>query len=308
MGLKALRRKIASIVDKVDGRMGVAVLDVTSGDETGVNEDELFPMASVCKTPILVGAYQQVDNGALDLAARVEIERGSRVLGSGLLNFCSEGLNPTVSDLLLLMIVVSDNAATDLVLKRVGGPAKVTAVMRKLGLSDITLNRNIKSLIKDVYVPIDPAAAKLDYYRFQALMESNKEAAERFRDPERVYSAVHEATQGRDVAAPRDIARLYGQIHRGECASAESCAAMLKTLERQQLNGRLPRNLPPHTRCCHKTGTLGSGAVCNDTGLIYIGERPIAVAVLSKDVRQEAQETNTAIARIGRAVYDHFEA
>jgi len=306
MGIKALRRKIASIVDRVDGQMGVAILDVLSGDEIGVSEEILYPMASVCKTPILVEAYRQVDRCKLALEDRVEVTRSSRVAGSGLLNYCSEGLNPTVSDLVLLMIVVSDNAATDLVLQRVGGPAKVTATMRKLGLNGITLDRTIKALIKAVHAKIDPAAAKLDYFKFQERLEGDHALAERFRDPERVFTAVHEATEGLDIATPRDIARLYGQIQRAECASAESCAAILKTLERQQLRGRLPRNLPAHTRCCHKTGTLGDGNVCNDTGLIYVGERPIAVAVLSKDVKQEAQETNSAIARIGRTVYDHF--
>lgn len=129
-----------------------------------------------------------------------------------------------------------------------------------------------------------------------------------FHDNGRVGAAIEQATTDKDLTSPRDMARLYGKIARAECANAESCEAILKTLERQQLRGRLPRNLPPDTRCCHKTGTLGYGNVCNDTGLIYAGDRPIAVAVLSKQVKLDPAETSTAIARIGRIIYDYFSA
>lgn len=308
MGIKLLRRRIASIVDRVDGRMGVAILDVTTGEEIGISSEDLFPMASACKTPILVAAYRYVDAGRLALDKRIEITRNMRVAGSGLLNFFEEGLRPTLRDLMLLMIVVSDNAATDLVLSAVNGPSSVTAEMVSLGLNHIRLNRTIYQLLNDIHVAIDPVAFGMDYHQFQNLLDENEEAAERFRDSERATAAVARATSGLDVASPRDMARLYGQIAKGECAGTESCDAILKTLERQQLRGRLPRNLPPNTRCCHKTGTLGNGNVCNDTGLIYAGERPIAIAVLSKDVNQDMANTNTAIARIGRLVYDHYSA
>jgi beta-lactamase class A len=306
MGMNVLRRKLASVVRSVNGRVGVAVQDTISGEEVGVAADEPFPMASVCKTPILVAAFRKAESGALDLGRRVAIGRSERVAGSGLLNFFDEGLQPTLRDLLLLMIVVSDNAATDLVLHEVGGPAAVTAAMRQLGLADIRLDRTIRQLLKDIHVAIDPVAAGLDYFEFEALLRDDEGAAERYRDNDRVFAAIIEITLGRDVAMPRDIARLYGQLARGECATAESCEAILKTLERQQLRGRLPRDLPPRTRCCHKTGTLGEGNVCNDTGLIFVGDRAIAVAVLSREVRQDPAETNTAIARIGRIVYDHY--
>ncbi len=286
--------------------MGVAIQDVTTGVEIGIALDDLFPMASVCKTPILVEAYRRVDAGQLALKERIEITRETRVPGSGLLNFFEEGLRPCLRDLLLLMIVVSDNSATDLVLGAVDGPQSVTSAMRGLGLDNIRLDRTIQQLLHDIHVAIDPAAEGLTFHQFRALLDSDEELEARFRDTERAFTAIQMVTTGQDVASPRDVARLYGQIARSECASPESCFAILETLERQQLRGRLPRNLPLNTRCCHKTGTLGNGNVCNDSGLIYVGDRPIAVAVLSKDVKQDPAETNTAIAKIGRIVYDHF--
>ena len=308
MRLKRLRGRIASVVDGVEGRMGVAVRDIESGEEVGIGADDLYPMASVCKTPILVEAYRQAEAGLIDLGMRVELTPETRVAGSGLLNFCDEGLKPTLRDLLLLMIVVSDNAATDLVLRAIGGPSRVTGTMASLGLGSIRMHRTIFELIHDIRVAIDPIALGMDYHAFQSLMETDERAAAIFRDRARGLRAVTIATKGRDVASPRDIARLYALIGRAECAGAESCEAIITTLERQQLKGRLPRDLPSNTRCCHKTGTLGDGSVSNDTGIIYIGDRAVAVAVLSKRVRQEPARTNAAIARIGRIVYDHFAA
>ena len=306
MGLAALRRKLQRVIAGVDGRMGAAVLDVESGEETCVGAEEFFPMASVCKTPILAATYRGVDAGTLSLDTRLEITDETRTSGSGLLNYMDEGLNPTLRDLLLLMIVVSDNAATDLVLQQVGGPQAVTAVMRELGLTEIRLDRTIKELLADISEAIDPRTRGLDYHALDKLFAETPNLQARFRDAEAVRAGIATATSGRDEATPRQMAALYGQIARTACATPESCKAIIKTLERQQLRGRLPRELPPGIRCCHKTGTLGPGTVTNDSGLIFIGERPIAVAVLSRAVVQPPAKTNTAIARIGRLVYDHF--
>jgi len=308
MGLRRLHSKLAKLIDQVDGILGISVLDVEHGEEIGIRSEEKFPLASVCKTPILVEAYRQVDAGAFSLKKRIAITRETRTAGSGLLNFCDVGLKPTLRDLLLLMIVVSDNAATDLVLAELGGPEAVTATMATLGLPEIQLNRTIRQLLGDIQACIDSRTQGLDFHALTALFDSDAELVARFHDPERVRAAIRQTTVGKDEASPRAIAHLYGQIAQSACASASSCAAILQTLERQQLRGRLPRDLPPNTRFCHKTGTLGPGTVTNDSGLLFVDQKPIAIAVLSREVVQAPSKTNTDIARIGRAVYDHFAA
>jgi len=84
--------------------------------------DEPFPMASVCKTPILVDVHRKAVAGSVSLDKRIEFTEAARTPGSGLFNFFDAGLQPTLRDLTLMMIVVSDNAATDLVLQGIGGP------------------------------------------------------------------------------------------------------------------------------------------------------------------------------------------
>ena len=306
--MEKLRRKIESLATGFAGKMGVAVRNVETGEEIGIHEREFFPMASVCKIPILVETYRQADAGILSLDERIEITEDSRTPGSGLLNFCNTGLKPTLRDLTLLMIVVSDNAATDLILERIGGPAAVTQSMRNLGLTDIRLDRGINDLISDISVAMDPLFADKSYQEIEKLYLERPELISRMREPERIGMGMRKATCDKDIATPLDINRLCARIARNECASPSSCLEILKTLERQQLRTRLPRELPTYTKVCHKTGTLGSGAVSNDSGLIYVGEKPIAVTVLSKEIQQEARLTNTVIAEIGRAVYDYFSS
>jgi beta-lactamase class A len=178
--------------------------------------------------------------------------------------------------------------------------------MRELGLEGIRLDRTIRQLLNDFHVAIDPIARGKNYFQLDRILEKDERLKALFHDNERIFAAVRATTADRDVATPMDIARLYAQIARNECAGKDACEAILKTLERQQLRTRLPRELPPRTRCCHKTGTLGTGTVSNDTGIIFVGDRPVAVAVLSREVKQDPAATNTAIARIGRVVYDHF--
>jgi beta-lactamase class A len=206
------------------------------------------------------------------------------------------------------MIVVSDNAATDLVIDRLT-MLRVNGAMRELGLRDIRLDRNIASLIGDILTAMDPRCAGVPWGEWEEFLEAHPDIKALDKDLGTSRKTVNEVAADRDVATPRAIARLCAQIAKEECATAESCAAILKILEKQQLNGRLPRDLPAFTKFPHKTGTLGSGAVVNDAGILYIDEEPVAaVAVLSRDVKNPIHETNSATAAIGLAVYEFFES
>ena len=306
MEMEALQQQIVSLVSELDGLMGVCVRDCTTGQEIGVLLDEPLPMASTCKIPILVSAYRQVEAGALDLSARIEITDDTRTWGSGLFNAFDTGLKPTLHDLLLMMIVVSDNAATDLVLSQL--PAGfVTTTMQQLGLQNIHCDRTIQRLIGDFFAALDPRLAEMKFGEWDVFVAKYPELKQKGEDLTLVREAVNVSASVQDTATVRDMARLCGQIASNSCASEASCEAMLEIMDRQVLNGRLPRHLPPFTRFPHKTGTLGSGAVVNDAGILYLEEKPAAtIAVLSRDMRSPIMDTETAMARIGRGVYDYY--
>src|SRR5579872_1180030 len=141
--MERLQETVGKIAGEIRGRMGVCVRDVKTGEEIGFQADEALPMASVCKVPILVAAYREHEAGRVDLGARVTFTEECRCFGSGLFNAFDPGLQPTWHDLLLMMIVVSDNAATDLVLDRLT-PKRATATMRDLGLANIRIDRPIR--------------------------------------------------------------------------------------------------------------------------------------------------------------------
>lgn len=303
-----LQKTIEKLVAPAEGVIGVCVQDVETGEAVGIRIDDPFPMASVCKTPILVTAYRQVDAGTLDLAERLELTDERRGFGSGLLNFFDSGLQPTLRDLLHLMIIVSDNAATDLVLGRIGGPATVTKTMRELGLEAIRVDRTIAQLLGDYFTALEPQLEGMRYGEWNDRKAAIAGLEERSEDLEIVREAVNTASADRDLSSPRDMARLCTLIAQDQCATPESCSAMRDILGRQQLNGRLPRHLPAYWRFPHKTGTLGSGAVVNDAGILYQKGRPVAtVAVFCQNMRDPIHQTETRLAEIGRAVWDHYD-
>ena len=102
------------------GVMGVAARNLDTGEELAVNADLRFPTASTIKTAVMVEAYHQAAEGTLPLDSVIALRQADKVGGSGVLNGLHEGLSLTVADLVHLMIVVSDNTATNLLVTRLG--------------------------------------------------------------------------------------------------------------------------------------------------------------------------------------------
>ncbi len=301
-----LLTKIEGLSGQIDGKFAVCVLDIETQREIGILLDEPLPMASVCKLPILVAAYREFDAGKFDLEERVEFDIESQCLGSGLFNYFRPGLMPTLYDCLLMMIVVSDNAATDIVASRLT-TSGITQHMRTLGHQYIRIDRLIRDLIGDILIETDPRFSGVRLSNWDSLMEDHRDLKAIDNDLALGRESVNRAASVMDTSSVREISRLCSQIALGKAASPESCEQMLKIMDRQLLNGRLPRNLPSNTRFPHKTGTLGSGAVVNDAGLLYDKDKPLAaISILSRDIKNPHYETSQVMAEIGRAVYDHY--
>lgn len=128
---RTLETRVRQRFGRLPGRHAIA-LEI-GGDLFGVAEDTLFPAASVIKLPLLVLALRAAERGDLDLGERVAIEPRHGATGSGVLQALDLGLAPTWRDLLTLMIIVSDNLATNLVLGRLGVRA-VNGALPALGM------------------------------------------------------------------------------------------------------------------------------------------------------------------------------
>src|SRR5262245_19079934 len=139
-----LERALDTIVARAGAEVALAAMNVATGEEVGRDAERPMPTASVFKLPLLVEVYRQAEAGALDLDERVGFRAEDVVMGSGILRDFSPGLQPSLYDLAMMMTIVSDNSATNLLLDRVGGYERVNATMRDLGLPSITLHRRIQ--------------------------------------------------------------------------------------------------------------------------------------------------------------------
>ena len=149
-----LEQLILSYIEECDCEMGVALHHIESGEKTLINADKLYPLASVVKVPILVEAFHQIADNRLRLDDRWTVTKDLGTIGSGLLPSFDNGLTPTVRDLLTLMIIISDNTATDMLFERLG-VENVNRRMKTLGLTNIHVPHNLKELFIDMVPNID---------------------------------------------------------------------------------------------------------------------------------------------------------
>ena len=126
--------RLESIQSRFSGRFGLAARNLTTGEEFLLDHDQVFPTASSIKTAILYEVFRQAEEGTFGLDDRVELKSSDIVRGSGVLRDIAPGLQPTVHDLAMLMIIVSDNTATNMLIDLVGGPDPVNASMAAIGL------------------------------------------------------------------------------------------------------------------------------------------------------------------------------
>lgn len=269
--ITSLKTEIQQVVQDMPVTFGVAVKYLESGEEVLLNADRTYQLASVFKIPVLVTAVQQVDAGRFSLDDRIELKDAHKTSPSGILAFLREGLQPTVKDLLMLMIIISDNTATDMVLDLVGGPRAVNASLRELGFgqAEINITMSVHDLFEDVLGTSE-------------CLLTGPEAVARLKERGiNLEGEVFREGSTVNVATPRAMNRLNEMLFRGQVASREACDKALDILLHQTLNARLPSRLPPEVPVAHKTGTFIS--VRNDSGIIYASDEVhVAVTVLTE--------------------------
>ena len=133
--------RIEAVAAGLSGTIGVAARNLNTGDEVFYNPDVIFPTASTMKMMFLYELYRQVDRGRIDPGMRIRWEDRLRVPGSGALQHLDAGFEMTVKDYATLMIILSDNAATDIIYDLVGRP-EVAEAIRSLGLTSTHLPRD----------------------------------------------------------------------------------------------------------------------------------------------------------------------
>jgi beta-lactamase class A len=140
---KKVQEELERAAQQFDGVMGIAVKDLGGADAFTVNADAVFPQASSIKIPVLIELYRQAQTGTVKLDERVEIRQALKAGGSGVLQHFGDGGSAlTLRDLAVLMIVLSDNTATNILIDRVG-MEKVNGMLQHHGLRKTRLQRRM---------------------------------------------------------------------------------------------------------------------------------------------------------------------
>lgn len=223
--------------------------------------------------------------------------------GSGTLSrlFDDPGVALSLRNLMELMLLISDNSATDLTLAAAGGAGAVTERMRALGIDGIRVDRPTSLLIAD-YLGVEgiPEHGRITPEAWDQRVEEVDDSVRR---------AAREtfSEDRRDTATPRGMAELLRQIWVGEALDEEHTRMLLDVLRRVETgSGRIKGLVPPGTVVAHKTGTIGP--TTNDVGIIYLpGDAGhVVTVVFVKDSEESTSERERAIAHVSRAIYDYF--
>lgn len=285
----AFQSRVEELAAQAGGIVGFAATKLSTGKHIGYREDELFPTASVIKVPILVALYGESLAGRADLGERVTYREASKVAGSGVLQDLDDGLACTLRDLAVLMITVSDNTATDLLLERLGKD-RVEAAMARYGLDSIRVPFSTREMLAEL-VDLPPTA---DYEETRRRLRLSLGSGGRALAPETT-----------DRCSPKDMCRLFELLESRAILDDASCAAILDINQRQKFGQLIPARLPKGTLTAHKTGSFRG--VRNDAGIVYAPNGPYAVAIFSRALPDEVMGVR-ALAEISLAIYEEVTA
>ncbi len=301
-GLGRLLAEIGRLAPSSGGTVGVGAVHVETGRAVWFNEDERFPMASTYKVPIAVQLLSRADRGEISLADMVELEPTDIHPGSGTISnlFDDPGVALSLRNLLELMLLISDNSATDLTLTAAGGPEAVNARMAELRVEGLSVNRPTSSLIGDYSGVETPADGRISMAEFRG-------RAADVTDDERTAAREAFSTDMRDTSTPRAMAHLLAMTWAGKALGSKNTEVFKDVMLRVQTGtGRIKGVLPPGTPVGHKTGTIGG--TTNDVGYIYLpdGAGHVITVVFVKDSGRPVPAREATIAQISRAIYDYF--
>ncbi len=269
---RSLEDRITPLIKPHRGHVAVAVKHLDFGEQFYLNADEPMPTASLIKFMVMLEVYQQVREGKIKLSDMVVLRKEDMVPGAGVLTYhFSDGATFPLRDAVRLMIVFSDNTATNLVLDKIG-IASTGKRMAAWGFPNSKINAKV---FKGATTSIDPERTK----KF-----------------------------GLGSTTARETVQLLEKLHQGRLVSPEACKEMIGHLKKCEDKSKLKRLLPEKIEVAHKTGSVSD--VKTDAGILYLPTGPVAICVLTsqnddKSFRDD-NAANILIGKIAKEVHDHF--
>jgi D-alanyl-D-alanine carboxypeptidase (penicillin-binding protein 5/6)/beta-lactamase class A len=267
-----LHAHIQQLVHAHHGKVAVFIKHLQTGEEFSVNENEPMPTASLIKLAVMIEVYQQVAEGKIKLSDPITLRKEDRVPGSGVLtDMFTPGLTLCLRDAVRLMIDVSDNTATNLVLDKIGIGATAKR-MEAWGYLNTKINaKSFKGSTTSVF----------------------PERTKRF---------------GLGSTTAREMVGLLEKLHEGKLVNPEACKEMITILKYCNDREKFPRYLPVDVSVAHKSGWASD--VSTDAGILYWKKGPVAICVLTCNNEDKRWSVDNAAhllcGRIAKEAYDYF--
>lgn len=273
--MRNVRKQIGQVQENFSGILGVAVgqLDARNKELISFNGGTIFPTASVIKVPILVEVFRQVEEGNLSLDSQLLLKEEEKVGGSGMLKELHAGLRLSLLDLIKLMIVISDNTATNMLIELVGRDS-VNETMRHLGLSQTFLEG--KLMVKDN--PIELSSST----------------------PEEMLSLLI-GIYNDEILSPNSCQQILEIMKHQQYVTNMIGRYLPYDPDTVEEGGE-------SILIASKSGSIRG--VRNDIGIIWGANCIYAVAIMSKDCEDKRfypdNEGELAVAKVSRIIYDHY--
>lgn len=272
--------QIHSLEKSFGGHLGIMAKNLKTGEILAYKAEEKSPTASVIKLPIMVEYFYQVAEGNISPTQKMVLADSIKKGGSGLFQYFYGTTEQQLIDAVMMMITISDNTATNLVIDALGKnhQEKLAAVnnrMKELGLKNTRLQNKLMSW-----------KTKTD-------------------SPESIRYGV-------GVSTPEDMVLLLEKMYQRELVDSASCGQMIDILANQEFNDIIPRYLPfervADLKIAHKTGSVTGVRV--DVGLVFSPQADFAIAIFCDQAqdRRGSAENSTVVAgaRAARLVWNLF--
>lgn len=276
-----LEAQLGALAAAYQGKVTLYATDLRSGRTVTIDADTPVPTASVIKLTVLFEALKQIEEHRVRFDDKLTLRSADRVPGSGMLSLFDTPLTLTLKDALTMMIVVSDNTATNLVIDRLG-LASIDRRIAWMGLRNTWL-------YKKVFEP-PTGQVPADQPQFGLGKTTAREMAEVM---ERFATCNLDAPNASPASSWSD--RVL-------------CDAALSMLKAQTDRAGIPRYLDPGIAVANKTGALDD--VRNDVGIVYARNGPIVISVFTHDNRDQSWTPDNAaqvlIARLAKAIVERW--
>ena len=284
----ALTAQLQPLIQVHHGHVALYAHDISSGKTVAINADTPVPTASVIKLTVLFEALKQIQEGKAHFDDKVALTKANQVEGSGVLMFFDAPQTLTLKDVLTMMIIVSDNTATNVAIDYLG-LKNIDDRIQWLGLKDTWLYKKVS------LPPVGPMPA--DQKQFGLGKTTAREMA-----------GVMERFATCNLNAPGSTAKPTAQ-------DQQLCDAAMHMLKNQFYRNSIPRYLETldttegESKIANKTGALNQ--VRNDVGVVFDKNGPVVISEFTYDNQDESwtpdNQAEVLMAKLAKIIIDRWQ-